>query len=92
MKLEPTCFSNYLLVIDEQGTPVGVKIDGVVAFRLNDTVKVTADCRGYICPGITSPGIGQIVKIKRDDTDHFFGVEMQNGEFGYMKALRMTRC
>ena len=92
MKLEPTNISNYKLVINEQGSPVAVQINGVVAFRLNDTVKVTDDGYGYICPGISKPGIGQIVEICRDDTDHFFGVQMRNGEFGYMKCSRMTRC
>lgn len=92
MKLESTTFANHKLVIDDQGTPVAVQINGVEAFRLYDTVKVTGDCRGYICPGIKSAGRGEIVVIRRDDTDHFYGVKMENGEFGYMKCTRMTRC
>ena len=92
MKLESTCYANHKLVIDDNGTPVAVQINGVVAFRLYDTVWVTGDCRGYICPGIRQPGIGQIVEIRRDDTDHFYGVRMRSGEFGYMKYNRMTRC
>lgn len=92
MRLESTCYSNHKLVIDDQGTPVAVQIDGVVAFSLNDTVKVTDDGHGYICPGIRQSGIGQIVEIRRDDTDHFYGVKMRNGEFGYMKCDRMTHC
>ena len=91
MKLESTCYANHKLVINEQGTPVAVQIDGVVAFRLYDTVHVTDDGHGYICPGITHSGIGQIVEIRRDDTDHFYGVQMSNGEFGYMKSSRMRR-
>ena len=92
MKLESTCYANHKLVINDQGTPVAVQINGVEAFRLYDTVEVTGDCRGYICPGIRHSGIGQIVEIRRDDTDHFCGVRMRNGEFGYMKCSRMTRC
>lgn len=92
MKLESTCYANHKLVIDDNGTPVAVQINGVVAFRLYDTVWVTGDCHGYICPGIRQPGIGQIAEIRRDSTDHFYGVQMRNGEFGYMKCNRMTRC
>ena len=92
MKLESTCYSNYKLVINDKGIPVAVQINGVEAFRLNDNVKVTCDCYGYICPGIRTPGIGEIVEIRRDETDHFFGVQMKSGEFGYMKCSRMQRC
>lgn len=92
MKLEPTIYANYNLVIGTNGTPIGVQIDGKVAFELYDMVHVTDDGCGYICPGIRHCGIGQIVEIRRDDTDHFFGVRMQSGEFGYMKSNRMERC
>ena len=91
MQLESTCYANHKLVIDDQGIPVAVQINGVIAFCLNDTVKVTDDGHGYICPGIRHAGIGQIVEIRRDDTDRFYGVKMRNGEFGYMKCNRMTR-
>ena len=66
MKLESTCYENHKLVLNKEGTPIAVQIDGVVAFRLYDTVEVTGDCRGYICPGIKKPGIGQIIEIRRD--------------------------
>jgi len=92
MKLESTNISNYKLVIDEEGTPVGVQDSGVIKIRLNDIVTVTGDCRGYICPGVKKPGIGKIVKIRRDDTDHFYGVQMNNGELGYMKEVQIKRC
>ena len=91
MKLESTCYENHKLVLNKQGTPIAVQIDGVVAFRLYDTVEVTGDCRGYICPSIKKPGIGQIVEIRRDSTDHFYGVKMRNGEFGYLKDSRIER-
>lgn len=89
MKLEGTCYANHFLVINENNIPVGVQINGEVAFQLHDTVKVSSDARGYICPGISSEGVGTIVEIRKDDTDHFYGVKMMNGEFGYMKHLRM---
>lgn len=90
MKLESTIYANYKLVINEKtNNPIAVKIDGTIAYRIHDHVKVTHDGFGYICPGITKPGFGQIVEIRRDKTDHFFGVEMSNGEFGYLKAERI---
>ena len=91
MNLEDTCYGNHKLVINEQGNPVAVQINGVVAFRLYDTVKVTDDGYGYICPGISNSGLGQIVEIRRDRTDHFYGVQMTNGEFGYVKHCRIKR-
>lgn len=91
MKLEPTVYANYYLMIAANGTPVGVQVNGVVAFELGDDVHVTDDGRGYICPGVTRGGKGKIVEIRRDDTDHFFGVQMENGRFGYMKRARLMR-
>lgn len=89
MKLETTIFSNYELVIDEFDIPVAVQINGEVKYRLYDLVRVTDDGRGYICPGIEHEGIGRIVEIRRSDSDNFFGVLMDNGEFGFMKFLRL---
>lgn len=92
MKLENTIYSNHKLVIDDNDTPIAVQINGVVAFRLNDIVRVTDDGHGYICPGVNHSGIGEIIDIRRDDTDHFYGVKMKNGGFGYMKSSRMEHC
>ena len=91
MKKEATGFFNYFLLVNDAGTPIAVEIDGIEAFSLNDVVKVTDDGNGYICSGISKPGMGRIIEIRRHDTDHFFGVQMENGEFGYMKCSRMTR-
>ena len=91
MKLENTNISNYQLVIDESNIPVAVRINGEVKYQLYDLVRVTADCRGYICPEIKNEGFGKIVKIRNDDTDYFFGVLMDNGEFGFMKSARIER-
>lgn len=91
MKLENTVYSNYKLVIDEFDIPVAVQVNGEIEFRLYDEVHVKGDCRGHICPGITQEGLGTIVRIRRDRTDYFFGVLMNNGQFGYMKDSRMSR-
>ena len=92
MKLENTIYSNHKIVVDDNDTPVAVQVDGKIAFRLNDTVRVTGDCQGHICSGIIHSGVGKIVEIRRDDTDHFYGVQMNNGEFGYMKYNRLEHC
>lgn len=89
MKLEDTIFSNYKLVIDEFNIPVAVRINGEDKFKLYDLVRVTNDGCGYICPEIKHEGMGKIVEIRRDDSDYFFGVLMNNGEFGFMKDARM---
>lgn len=91
MKLENTIFSNYQLIIDEFDIPVAVQINGTVKYQLYDQVRVTDDGHGYICPGINHDGFGKIVQIRRDDSDHFFGVLMDNGEFGFMKSNRMEK-
>ena len=89
MKLENTIFSNYQLVLDEFNIPVAVRINGEDKYRLYDRVHVTDDGHGYICPEIKHEGMGKIVEIRRDDSDHFFGVLMDNGEFGFMKSARI---
>jgi len=91
MRTEGTIYANHKLIINEVGTPVGVLINGEIAFNLYDSVEVTDDGHGYICPGIKHAGIGRIVEIRRDNTDHFYGVRMANGEFGFMKHERMKR-
>ncbi len=92
MKLEKTIHPNHSLVINEDNIPVAVVVNRMVAFRLNDLVIVTPDKNGNICPGIKHGGIGRIVEIRRTDTDRFYGVQMENGEFGYMHHSVMKRC
>ncbi len=92
MTVENTGFSNIKLVVDEFNIPVAVQIDGTVKYRLYDNVTVKGDIMGYICPGITVEGQGRIVEIRRDDTDHFFGVLMNNnGQFGFVKEARLSK-
>ena len=91
MKLEDTIFSNYKLVIDEFDIPVGIQINGNIRYWLYDVVKITFDSRGYITEGINHEGIGKIVQIRRDTSDYFFGVLMNNREFGYVKSLRISK-
>lgn len=89
MKIERTSYANYQLVIDEFNIPVAVRVNGEDKYRLYDLVRVTDDGHGYICPGITHGGVGRIVEIRKDKTDHFFGVLMNNGEFGFMHSGRI---
>lgn len=78
----------YIVSNDESEALVGV-IEHERSYLLGDVVKITADPRGYICPGISCPGRGKITEIQEDDTDHFYGVQMDNGEFGFMKSARI---
>ncbi len=90
MKKEGTGFYGENFVIDDFDIIVAVEIDGKIAYRLYDKVRVTDDGAGYICPRITHEGMGRIVEICRDDgSDHFYGVLMSNGEFGYVKNARI---
>lgn len=91
MKLENTGCANYKFVVDEFGIRVAMQINGFIKYRLYDRVRVTDDGRGYICPMIDRPGFGRIVEIRKDDTDYFFGVLMDNGQFGFMKDARMEK-
>lgn len=91
MKLEATIFNNYQLVLDEFDIPVAVRVDGEDKYRLYDNILVTGDSQGFICPGIHHEGLGRIVEFRRDNTDHFFGVLMDHGEFGYIKASRIEK-
>lgn len=95
VNLESTIYSNHHLIIKSStGEPVGVAIISFGkedVYRLGDYVKVEDDGRGYICPGIRRPGIGQITEIRRDDTDHFYGVTMDSGERGTMKYTRIAK-
>lgn len=88
MKKEATCFSNVWLLVDDNDYPNAVQMDDETIWAF-DRVRVTADAHGYICPGIKTPGEGIIMEIRRDDTDHFFGVLMNSGEFGFMKKARI---
>ena len=91
MKLESTIYSNYRLVIDELGIPVAVQVNGKFCRRLYDVVSVKRDFSGYIGKGIKHEGIGTIVQIRHDKSGNFFGVLMNNGEFGYVRDARLTK-
>lgn len=90
MKLENTMYSNYKIVVDEFDIPIGVMINGETRYSLYDKVYVKADCIGYIGDGIKHEGTGAIVRIARDNTDYFFGVLMDNGEYGFVKDSRLS--
>lgn len=90
-KFESTCFANYKLELDASGNPVALWINDREAFRVGNRVRVTGDCMGYICPGITKGGYGRVTNIVRDYTDHFIEVTMDNGEVGQVKEARISR-
>ncbi|MBQ3470718.1 hypothetical protein IJH23_03390 [Candidatus Saccharibacteria bacterium] len=90
--LERTIYSNCFLVTTSNETPVGFQENGRLKFSVGDRVMVTGDSyRGYICPGITTPGYGKIIEIRRDRTDHHFHIMMDNGQSGYVKEARLTK-
>lgn len=91
MRKENTVFSNYFLIVNESNIPIAVEINGKIAFNKGDRVLVNGDIRGYICPTIIHSGVGTITNIRRDDTDKFFEVQMDSGEIGFVKALRLEK-
>lgn len=92
MKTKKTAFANILYICDDHENVVGIRINPGKYQRkyyVGDIVKVTDDGCGYICPGIRTPGKGRIVSVHEDDTDHFFTIEMENGEIG--RAVKANR-
>lgn len=92
MTLKRTSFSNIFYICDNEGNIFGIREDpGVFQkdYYVGEMVKVTGDIHGYICPGIRTPGIGRITCVHEDNTDHFFTVEMVNGEIGSVKSARL---
>ena len=91
MKFERTDYQNLKIVVNDDGVPVAVQIDGVVKFEVGDVVKVRADRNGYICPEIKEPGIGQITDISKEHNDQFFGVKMATSrEFGHVSVNQIS--
>ena len=91
METRNTMFANIFYLIDDEGNIVGIREDiDQKEYYVGDIVKVTDDGYGYISPGIKTPGIGKIVAVREDDTDHFFTVKMENGETAFgVKAARI---
>ncbi len=89
-KLESTSLSNikYIVTKDEYSTIIGMLESNHIYF-CGDRVEVTGDINGYICPGISHPGLGRIAKIRHHDTDYFYGILMDNGESGFVKSSRI---
>lgn len=94
-RLKSTIFSNrhYLVGVDDK--VIGIVFDAGTpreyCLMKGDDVYVSGDNRGNICPGIYHPGIGKIANVRRDDTDHWFYVIMENGECGLCKPARLTK-
>ena len=93
---KPTSFANDLYLVDEKGKLAGIarnfdSSSGGSFWFVGDKVKIEGDCYGYICPGITKPGIGVIVEIREDDNDHWFHVQMiDSAEHGFCKVSRFA--
>ena len=83
-------FSNHFFLIGNNGKFIGVKC-GDQCFMLGDRIKVEGDSHGHIAPGITRAGCGTIDDIVENFSDHYFGVRMDNGEYGYIKYPRIAK-
>ena len=97
MKYKNTMFSNVKYIVDESDRLVGVCYNpGNPSFERvyfkGDRVRITGDCHGFICCGIKKPGLGWILDIREDSTDHFFHVVTDNGESGFCKEARLSVC
>lgn len=91
MELKKTKYGNIFYIYEDDDL-VGIVEDPETHpqyFFVGDVVKVTDDGNGYICPGISHNGIGVIIGIQEDDTDHFFEIQMLNGESGTCKSNRL---
>ena len=80
----------YIVTDDEQEVTVGVMEDDTCYF-LHDRVEIEGDIRGYITPGIKKPGMGEIIEIQKNFSDHFYGIAMDSGEYGHVKSARIKR-
>lgn len=90
-----TNIANYNYIVDENGRPVGIVKDPGTKYErrwlVGDNVKIEPDCKGFICAGITKPGLGRIVEIREDPTDHWFCVQMYGtNETGFCKEIRFV--
>ena len=91
IKLEKGRFENYKFIVQRvDGKTVGLKIDEK-EYLLSNRVEIRADSDGRICAGIMHEGLGTITRIKRNGTDHYFGVQMDDGEFGYVSVARIWK-
>ena len=89
--LRETIYSNVFYIYEGEDL-VGIRHDPgkyQQDYLTGDVVMVTDDGNGYICSGITTPGIGMIVGVREDDTDYFFAIQMANGEHGFCKSNRL---
>ncbi len=58
-------------------------------YMQGDSVEIHSDAYGYIAPGITKPGHGEIAGIVNDGSDHLFHVVTDHGEDGNVKLARI---
>ena len=88
MRRKTGFFSNHQLLIDGNEI-VGVEYDRYRIMR-GERVKIQGDSHGYISPSITKEGYGTVVDITDKYTDHYFGVMMDNGQYGHVKIARIA--
>ena len=65
----------------ETGRTIGI-IEDEKMFLIGDRVQLRADGDGFIAPSILEEGEGVITKVRLNGAVHY-GVQMNNGEFGY---------
>lgn len=88
MTTKTAFFSNHQFLI-EDGRYIGVEFDSH-RVMLGDRVKIKGDTYGYISPGINREGFGTVVDITDEYTDHYFGIQMDNGQYGHVKDARIA--
>ncbi len=82
-------FANDMFLLDDANQIIGVECNGQ-KYMLRDRVRIKGDIRGYIEPGITQEGYGQIIDFADDYSDHYFGILMDNGEYAHVKRARIA--
>lgn len=82
-------FTNDFFLLDEDGKIVGIECNGHRAM-LGDRVRIKGDTHGFIASGITKEGYGKIVDFTDNYSDHYFGIQMENGEYAHVKRARIA--
>lgn len=78
-----------LVKSSDSGQIIGMIRPNDKIWFVGDRVFVIGDHMGYICPEIMKAGLAKIVEIREDEAEHYLGVEMDTGEFGYIKPTRI---
>ena len=73
----------------ETGRTIGI-IEDDNMFLIGDRVELKADSSGFIAQSILEEGTGVITRVRLNGTVRY-GVQMDNGEFGYVTSRRIWR-